>query len=135
MQLPEACYRTSVKALILDEDGRFLLQRESNGKWEMPGGGLDHGESVEDGLRREVMEESGLTITKMAAQPSYFVTKKYKETWKSNVYYVCELENLDITPTEECEGVRFFSVEETDEVELFPIIQEFVKVFDPKNHV
>lgn len=134
MQLPEACYRTSVKALILDDEGRFLLQRESNGKWEMPGGGLDHGETVEEGLRRELMEESGLVITNMAEQPSYFVTVEYKKTWKSNVYYVCTVKDMSITPSKECEEIRFFTREEAKQVPLFPIIEEFVKVYNPENH-
>ena len=32
------------------------------GRWFLPGGGVDHGESPEDSLRREIAEESGLTI-------------------------------------------------------------------------
>jgi 8-oxo-dGTP pyrophosphatase MutT (NUDIX family) len=33
------------------------------GPWFLPGGGLDHGESPADGLRREFLEETGLTVT------------------------------------------------------------------------
>lgn len=33
------------------------------GFWEFPGGKSDHGESLEEGLIREVMEETGLIIT------------------------------------------------------------------------
>jgi 8-oxo-dGTP pyrophosphatase MutT (NUDIX family) len=39
--IPNCFYRVSIKALVLDEQGRFLLCREDNGKWELPGGGLD----------------------------------------------------------------------------------------------
>lgn len=32
------------------------------GRWSIPGGGLVHGERLEDGVRREVFEETGLEI-------------------------------------------------------------------------
>lgn len=37
-QIPDCFYRISIKALILDEFGKFLLCREDNGKWDFPGG-------------------------------------------------------------------------------------------------
>jgi 8-oxo-dGTP diphosphatase len=46
---------------------RVLLVRLADhvaggGLWSLPGGGLDHGEQVGDGLRREVHEETGLNV-------------------------------------------------------------------------
>ncbi len=59
-------YRISVKGLLLDETRtRFLLVQEDNGKWELPGGGLDHGETPHDCLRREIREEMGLLVSWM----------------------------------------------------------------------
>jgi 8-oxo-dGTP pyrophosphatase MutT (NUDIX family) len=55
--------RVSVNALILNEGGQVLLQRRAdNGYWNLPGGGLELGESLEAALHREVMEETGLTV-------------------------------------------------------------------------
>jgi len=59
----------SVKAVILDEEGRCLLLKRSAaskgnaGKWDLPGGKLDPGETIDRALRREVAEETGLAIS------------------------------------------------------------------------
>jgi len=56
-------YSVSVAGVIVDDEGRALIiQRRDNGHWEPPGGILEHGETIENGLRREVYEETGLEI-------------------------------------------------------------------------
>ncbi|MEO3925873.1 NUDIX domain-containing protein [Micromonosporaceae bacterium B7E4] len=53
----------SVAAVIVnDEDQVLVIKRRDNGHWEPPGGVLELGESILDGLRREVREETGLEI-------------------------------------------------------------------------
>ncbi|MDO9405059.1 MAG: NUDIX domain-containing protein [Polaromonas sp.] len=53
--------------VLIQPDGRFLLTSRPPGKvyegyWEFPGGKLEAGESVEVALRRELIEEIGVTI-------------------------------------------------------------------------
>jgi len=60
--------RIAVYGVCRDDEGRILLARASpaitlQGRWFLPGGGVDHGESPPDALRREMQEESGLTVT------------------------------------------------------------------------
>lgn len=54
-------------AIIEDGNGRMLIARRAEGKsqegmWEFPGGKLELGESPEECLRRELLEEMGITI-------------------------------------------------------------------------
>lgn len=58
--------KTSVVACIIDEGGHILLTRRCIepfcGQWVMPGGKIDHGESLLAALHREVREEVGLEV-------------------------------------------------------------------------
>ena len=55
--------RPSVSAILRDGDGRILLQRRSdNGRWGLPGGSVEIGESVGEAIMREVREETGLDV-------------------------------------------------------------------------
>ena len=110
----EAFYRTSVKALIKNSDGKILLCQEESGFYVFLGGGLDHGETLQEGLKREVLEETKLTVKNIALKPSYFVTfySKSNTRWTSNVLLECELENLNFTPSSECIAIEFFTPQE-----------------------
>lgn len=56
---PNAYYRVSVKALIANDEGKILVVNERGLGWDLPGGGLDWGESAGDALKRELLEELG----------------------------------------------------------------------------
>jgi len=65
-------------AVLVDQDGRFLLAQRPPGKvyagyWEFPGGKVERGERFADALRRELREE--LEITVRTAYP--WITRTY----------------------------------------------------------
>lgn len=78
-------------AVILDGDGRVLCTRRLPhqhlaGMWEFPGGKLEPGESLADGLRREIREELGIAVGTIA--PLLRIEHRYPEktvlldTWR-----------------------------------------------------
>lgn len=55
-----------VGAVVADRDGRFLMiqrgQEPDMGRWSIPGGRVEPGESDTDAVAREVLEETGLEV-------------------------------------------------------------------------
>jgi ADP-ribose pyrophosphatase YjhB (NUDIX family) len=54
--------RPGVAAVIFRGDGVLLQRRDDNGRWGLPGGGVEPGESVRAAIAREVREETGLEV-------------------------------------------------------------------------
>jgi 8-oxo-dGTP diphosphatase len=65
-------HSVSVAAVVVDHHDRALLvRRRDNGHWEPPGGVLELGEEIAEGLRREVAEETGLQVQPSALTGVY----------------------------------------------------------------
>lgn len=57
-----AKHRVAVVAIVLNDAGQILLVNDYRRGWELPGGLVEKGESVEEAAIREVHEETGITI-------------------------------------------------------------------------
>lgn len=87
-------WRPSAYGVVV-KDGRVLLLKQING-YDLPGGGVELGETLEEAVVREVKEESGLDVRGpelLGAETSFY--KPYKTTGKYvqalMFYYACEL--------------------------------------------
>jgi 8-oxo-dGTP diphosphatase len=62
-QETKARFRVAAFAII-EHEGKYLLARRRDiGWWNLAGGGLENGETVDEGMSREVMEEVCITVT------------------------------------------------------------------------
>ncbi len=81
-------YGIGICAKVLSREGLVLLINRSHnetnpGIWEMPGGSIEVGESLEEALRREINEETSLTVEAIENYLGYFDFHN-KETGKTN---------------------------------------------------
>ena len=85
-RLSEPQQRSEVRAAILRDERVLLIAYPewANPVWVMPGGGLEPGETDEQALRREVMEETGLELKRIGAQVWEHTTAPW--AWRGAVY-------------------------------------------------
>jgi ADP-ribose pyrophosphatase YjhB (NUDIX family) len=94
---------------VVRDDGRVLvIKRDDNGHWEAPGGVLELGESFEAGVRREVLEETGLDVAVER------LTGVYKNLTHGIValVYRCRPTGGEPHATEEARDIRWMTREE-----------------------
>ena len=60
--------RTAVKVVYLNQNRELLLVQTNKGDYMLPGGGIMAGESAEEALRREFLEETGYLVTAVLCQ-------------------------------------------------------------------
>jgi 8-oxo-dGTP pyrophosphatase MutT (NUDIX family) len=77
--------RDAVRVVLADAGGRVLLfhvatEESPGGWWELPGGGIDPGESYQEAAVREIKEETGLNLyLAQIGEPSW----RRDSTWRS----------------------------------------------------
>lgn len=118
---PTKNYRVSIKALITDEEGRLLMIQERGDHWSIPGGGLEHGEAVLDGLKREIHEELGIEPMTIAETPLFLWTKETaKGHWCLTICYEVTVDSFNFVLENDIRSAQFFSTDELLKLEIDP---------------
>jgi ADP-ribose pyrophosphatase YjhB (NUDIX family) len=118
---------------VVFRDGRILLVKErSDGRWTLPGGWADVGDSPREAVEREVREESGYETraTKMLAV--YDRNKHDHPPFMWHVYklfILCELVGGEAKTSIETEGVDFFAEDELPELSLTRVVEKQIRRF------
>lgn len=101
--ISELNWRPSVYGILV-KDGLVLLSKQY-GKFGLPGGGMEFGESPEEALAREIKEETGLVITASrlsSVQSDLFklphINKKVSEFVQSiQMFYMCDFIDSELS--------------------------------------
>ena len=110
---PNAYYRVSVKALITNDEGKILVVNERGLGWDLPGGGLDWGESAGDALKRELLEELSCSA-KIEEQPCLIAPSSASEYDRHVLWiiYKAKINPDEIQKTDEVSDFAFVDVKD-----------------------
>lgn len=111
---------------IIESDDRVLLeQRADSGKWSFIGGGLELTESLEDCVRREVLEETSLKVMQLDFLGIFSNPNRIAEYPDGNVLRiitVAYITTVELKAMPKCSKesiqLRYFTLEELDELDL-----------------
>ena len=82
-------------AVLINAANEVLILRTHEGKWQLPGGRLNEGEHWDAGLRREILEETGITDVEIL---SILLTDnwEFRGVKMYGVYFLCRTKTSDV---------------------------------------
>lgn len=110
MQQPKTKRKCSVAAVIFNEDRThvLLIKRRDVPIWVLPGGGVDPGETPENAVLREILEETGV-LAKVARQVALYTP--LNRLTNHSYLFECKTISGELTTGAETQEVRFFPLE------------------------
>ena len=117
---------------VLEEDGKLLLIEHTKNErsyWLLPGGGVDWGESLEEAVKREFLEETNLTVK---IEEFLFISETLapdKTKHAINLYFKVKRESGELALGDDSvlSDLKFFTLEEMDKIKIYPNVNGILK--------
>ena len=116
-------FRISLKAVIINDEGKVLIVKETGRDWwDIPGGGLDHGESVKAALIRELHEVVGFSGDLVyepidVGEPHIIENLKL---YQMRLTFLVKPDNFDFKPGVDGDEVQFIEPDVFKDSEKWP---------------
>jgi nucleoside triphosphatase len=130
MKYPEP----TVGALIISSREKILLLKSQKwkNKYVLPGGHIEHGETAQDALRREVKEETGLEIfgiESLGYQDCIFPDTFWQEKHFLFLDFACKTEEAQVFLNKEAQDYVWVSLKEALDLNIEPHTRKAIKKF------
>ncbi|CAN5854275.1 NUDIX domain-containing protein [soil metagenome] len=113
----------TVGALVVSPAGRLLFVKTHKwkGSWGVPGGKVDYGETLQEALKREFLEETGLTLQDIRwgpVQEAVDSDEFYRPAHFILLNFIARSDSEEVTLNEEAEAYAWVEPEAADDYSL-----------------
>lgn len=129
------CIGVGAGAIIFKEDKILLslrgpLAKNERGKWEIPGGAIEFGETIQAGLEREVQEELGIKIEvgEMLQLANHILPDEHQH-WIAPTFICTVISGTpQVCEPGKCDRIEWFTLEEAAQLPLSKVTQQDIEL-------
>ena len=129
----------TVGAVIFNSENRILLCKSSkwNNQYVIPGGHIELGEEMEQALKREILEETGLDIYDIrliGLKESIYADQFHEKKHFLFIDYICRTDGVEVVLNDEAEEYVWINIEDRAKYDLGGFTEDLLdKIADMKN--
>jgi 8-oxo-dGTP pyrophosphatase MutT (NUDIX family) len=119
--IDDCLYRVAIRVLIVQDDKVLLVKEADDNWWALPGGGVDHGETIEATLVREVEEELGVPAAEVSSDFKivyYNIGSVVNAVPRMNLFFTASVPEASLANTDHVAEWRWFTKDEFLQADL-----------------
>ncbi len=114
-EIDDCLYRVAARVLVVQGDKVLLVKEADDDWWALPGGGIDHGESIELTVTREVEEELGVPANQVSSDFQivyYNIGNVVNSVPRMNLFFKVSVPEASLKKTNHVSEWRWFTKDE-----------------------
>lgn len=124
--------KIDVRAAVIRDEKILLVKEVNDGRWSMPGGWADVGDTPSEAIIREVREESGFDIRVLSVVGIYDANRIPNEEWMPfyhayKMLFLCNIAGGLARTSHETPDVGFFARDELPPLSVFRTNQDVIE--------
>jgi 8-oxo-dGTP pyrophosphatase MutT (NUDIX family) len=120
-EIDDCLYRVAARVLVVQNNKVLLVKEADDDWWALPGGGIDHGETIESTVTREVEEELGVPASEVSSDFQivyYNIGSVVNSVPRMNLFFKVSIAAASLKKTDHISEWRWFTKEEFLKQEL-----------------